>query len=71
MESTFIVKSRTKPDLKKKFLNELHTPFFPYFDTQHLICVLLFLGVVPGGPKTLKKLMISKKNSTRVCKKNF
>ena len=32
------------------FLNELHTSFLAYFDTQHLICEILFF-FVPGGPK--------------------
>ena len=40
---------------------KLHTPFLPYFDTQHSICIFTFLLLVLGGLKNLKIFfMISK-----------
>ena len=42
---------------KNSFRNEVHTPFLPYFDTQHLMCKNLHFvrRGVSGGPRTKKK----------------
>ena len=65
---TFLILSQNS------FRNELHAPFLTYFDTQHLIYkkLIMFIGGVSGGPKTvIKKGMISKNFSIRICKKIF
>ena len=41
------------------FRNELHAPFLPYFDTQHLICkknLIMFIGGSRGSQNCHKKM---------------
>ena len=43
---------------KTSFRNELHTPFLPYFDTQHSICkILTFLLLVVWGSQGVPKIL--------------
>ena len=53
------------------FRNELHSPFLPYFDTQHLICKKLIMFI--GGSQNCNKKneWYLKIISIRVCKKIF
>ena len=40
---------------KNSFINELHTPLLPYFNTQHLICdiFIMFVGGSKGHPQKM------------------
>ena len=38
------------------FRNELHTPFLPYYDTQHSLCEKIVCMGVPEGLKYIKNI---------------